>query len=138
MKKIVCGFLLSILLVGCISTQRITRVVTLDLTKYTRLGFFITEANSVSFNYDPIGLVSVYLDSGHEIKVVKEESKDPLYKNDVKEKKGKFITASLEEALEMLYKEASNKGANGIINLRYEYIPTVGGWDVTGMAIKIK
>lgn len=138
MRKVLFVFLVVFLLIGCIPTQRMTRVITLDLTKYTELGFFITEANSVNRDYDPIGLISVYLDSGHEIRIETKESKDPLYKNDVKEKKGRFINASLEETLDMLYKEASSKGANGIINLKYEYIPTVAGWEVTGMAIKLK
>ncbi len=138
MKKIVCGLLLSILFVGCIPTKRIIRVETLDLIKYTKIGFFITEANSISRDYDPVGLISVYIDSGHEVEVITEESKDPIYKIDVKEKKGQFINASLEEAIDMLYQEAIDKGANGIINLKYKYISTVAGWDVTGMAIKLK
>lgn len=115
MKKIVCGLLLSILFVGCIPTKRIIRVETLDLIKYTKIGFFITEANSISRDYDPVGLISVYIDSGHEVEVITEESKDPIYKIDVKEKKGQFINASLEEAIDMLYQEAIDKGAKELL-----------------------
>lgn len=145
MKNILWGFLLSVLLVGCIPTKRMTRVVTLDLTKYTELGFFITEANSVNRDYDPIGLVSVYLESGKDVSVKKKDGGDPIYGQDIVIKKGKYIGASLEEALEMMYNEARSKGANAIINLQYRYISASskwGGadsaWDVTGMAIKLK
>lgn len=138
MKKLFWGFFLSVLFVGCIPTQRITRVVTLDLTKYTKVGFFITEANSVNRDYEPIGLVSVYLESGKEVSVTKKDGGDPVYGQDIVIKKGKFIDASLEEALEMMYSEACSKGANAIINLKYSYNATLGSWDVTGMAIKIK
>ena len=137
-RKVLFLFCAVFLIVGCIPMKRITQVVTLDLTKYTEVGFFITEANSISRDYDPVGLISVYIDSGHEVEVITEESKDPIYKIDVKEKKGQFINASLEEAVNMLYQEAIDKGANGIINLKYKYISTVAGWDVTGMAIKLK
>ncbi|MCB6972538.1 MULTISPECIES: YbjQ family protein [Butyricimonas] len=138
MKKMLCGLLLSVLLVGCIPTQRMTRVITLDLTKYTKLGFFITEANLVNQEYDPIGLVSVYLESGKEVSVTKKEGGDPVYGQDIVIKKGKFIDASLEEALEMMYNEAHSKGANAIINLKYSYDSTLGSWEVTGMMVKMK
>lgn len=137
MKKIVCGILLSILFVGCIPPKRITQVVTLDLTKYTEMGFFITEANSVNRDYDPIGLVNVYLESGRDVSVTKKDGGDPIYGQDIVIKKGKVIVASLEEALEIMYNEARSKGANAIINLKYS-CSELGSWSVTGMAIKLK
>lgn len=137
MKKVLFLFCAVFLFVGCIPTKRITQVVTLDLTKYTREGFFITEANSVNRDYDPVGLVSVYLESGKEVSVTKKDGGDPVYGQDIVIKKGKFINASLEEALEMMYNEARSKGANAIINLKYS-CSTLGSWDVTGMAIKLK
>jgi len=137
-RKVLFVFFAVFLFVGCIPTQRMTRVVTLDLTKYTELGFFITESNSVNRDYDPIGLVSVYLESGKEVSVTKKDGGDPVYGQDIVIKKGKFIDASLEEALEMMYDEARSKGANAIINLKYSYNSTLNSWDVTGMAIKLK
>ena len=77
MKKVLFLFCAVFLFVGCIPTKRITQVVTLDLTKYTELGFFITEANSVNKDYDPIGLVSVYLESGKDVCVTKKDGGDP-------------------------------------------------------------
>ena len=137
MKKVLFLFCAVFLFVGCIPTKRITQVVTLDLTKYTELGFFITEANSVNKDYDPIGLVSVYLESGKDVCVTKKDGGDPVYGQDIVIKKGKFIAASLEEALEMMYNEACSKGANAIINLKYS-CSELGNLDVTGMAIKLK
>lgn len=144
-RKVLFVFFAVFLFVGCIPTKRITQVVTLDLTKYTRKGFFMTEANSINRDYDPIGLVNIYLESGRDVGVTKKDGGDPIYGQDIVIKKGKYIGASLEEALEMMYNEARSKGANAIINLQYRYIPASskwGGadsaWDVTGMAIKLK
>ena len=101
------------------------------------MGFFITEANSVNRDYDPIGLVNVYLESGRDVSVTKKDGGDPIYGQDIVIKKGKVIVASLEEALEIMYNEARSKGANAIINLKYS-CSELGSWDVTGMAIKLK
>ena len=137
-RKVLFVFFAVFLFVGCIPTKRITQVVTLDLTKYMEVGFFITEANSVNRDYDPIGLVNVYLESGRDVSVTKKDGGDPVYGQDIVIKKGKFIDASLEEALEMMYNEARSKGANAIINLKYSYNSTLNSWEVTGMAIKLK
>lgn len=48
--------------------------------------------------------------------------------------------ATVQEAIGIAIEQAKEKGANVIINLKYEYIPAYKnapyGWDFTGMAIK--
>jgi uncharacterized protein YbjQ (UPF0145 family) len=64
-------------------------------------GLFISEANSVSFEYEPLGSVNSVVESGY--------------------RKRKYIRATAEDALYVLCKEAEKNGANGIINLKITY-----------------
>lgn len=38
-----------------------------DYTKYSENGFFMTEANSVSFRYEPLGSITAIARSGYEV-----------------------------------------------------------------------
>lgn len=122
-----------------------------DLAEFTKQGFFITESNSVSFDYDPVGSIQTTVKSGHEILKhgkVKEKMKDDVYSYDElgKIKFGEFIPASTDDAVAELVSVAKNLGANGIINLSFNYIPGDYGkagelispatYIVSGMAIK--
>jgi uncharacterized protein YbjQ (UPF0145 family) len=119
----------------------------IDYSKYAEKGFFITESNSVSFEYIPIGSVSARSVSGYEavgIKIGKELLGDDVYpvnRNDkAKIKYGKFIEGTPERAIEELYKKAVKWKANGIIGLTITPITTTNpvseGFFVTGMAIR--
>ncbi len=61
-----------------------------DFTEFTNGGFFITESNSVSFDYDPIGSISGVGTSGYEVlrKEKQEASKieDNVYSQENTEK----------------------------------------------------
>ncbi len=98
-----------------------------DYSQYTKSGFFITEANSVSFSYNPIGSVTAVVTSGND--------------------GGKFVEANYEDALYYLHSKAKEIGGNGIINLKFEFIPsrnlqygvvTMSQVVATGMAIRRK
>lgn len=124
----------------------------IDYSQYTNKGFFITQANSVNFDYLAIGSISSKVESGYEIlntnmvKVLGDDVYSPDQKTKAKIKYGKYIRATPEMALENLYKKAVESGANGIVGLTIEpitnYSPHYGnvtvGYFVAGMAIKKK
>ena len=139
MKKIF--FILVVaLLTSCGSIAPI--VTFTDYSEYSRNGMFLTESNSVNFQYEPIGSVSALMYSQYV----------PVTENSSKEQRGedvyfsspygtrKYQSATVKDVIDLIVHEAQTKGANAIINLKYEYIPATKGqpsaWFVSGMAIK--
>jgi uncharacterized protein YbjQ (UPF0145 family) len=124
MKKTLILFAITFLLGGCsvIKTYK-EDVSIISYSDYK--GFFISESNSVSFEYEPIGSVVASVSSGYD--------------------DTEYITASPGDLLYIMCDEAKKKKANGIINLKISYefeynqytnqysIKSVNG---TGMAIK--
>jgi len=121
----------------------------LDYTAYTSKGFFISESNSVSFNYKAIGSVSAKVESGYIITGVKEKPvpNDDIYKGNgrttSKIKYGDYKRANQNDALKEICDRAMEEGGNGIINLNIEPIISttqhgtgVTGYFITGMAIR--
>lgn len=54
---------------SCVTTtplMKVEIVEMMDYSQYAKNGFFITEANSVSFEYEPVGIVQVLLLPGEE------------------------------------------------------------------------
>lgn len=94
----------------------------IDYHQYTKADFFITEASSVSFDYEPVASVYTFVYSGNE--------------------KGKWKRATYVDGVEAVYNDAKQKGANGIINLKYDVTYDKNGAVnyvyVKGMAIKRK
>jgi len=75
---------------------------TSSILKYNEYGdFFLSESNSVSFSYQPIGSVTSNVKTGYEGK--------------------RYIIANAEDALYVLCQEARKNGADGIINLKFTY-----------------
>ena len=115
-----------------------------DYTKYSENGFFMTEANSVSFRYEPLGSITAIARSGYEVIGSDDSSnfQDDTYGKPAKKVKyGEYRSAYPEDALEELYNKALEMGANGVINLKFTYLSQTNslipeGWMVTGMAIK--
>lgn len=109
-------------------------------------GVFITESNSVGFDYQPIGSISLMERSGNEVKNGKSEASDGVYGNSLitTVKYGDWIDASIDELLKIACQKAIEQGGNGIINLKVEYLPSTvvnkvvyaEGYRVTGMIIK--
>jgi len=105
---------------------------TIDYSKYTEKNFFITEASAVSFDYMPIGSITVESISG-----VYSQKTNEYDFSDVEK------SANVEDAFQKLYEVAIKKGANGIINVKmnftsaytveHTYFPS--RWLVSGMMI---
>jgi hypothetical protein len=127
MKKIFVLMAMAIVslgLTGCFTPRYVESSAILYYNNFKN--FFISESNSVSFEYKPVGNVSAIVKSGFI--------------------KRKWSLASEEDALRLLYDEAKRNKANGIINLKISY-----GWQydkngkimllrdivATGMAIRI-
>ncbi len=150
MRKILFFFFTSLLLFSCATSKppysRFSN--TVDFSDFTRKGFFITESNSVSFDYDPLGSVTAVVQGGYEVlnqETIK--SSDEVYGTNAKVRYGSFIPASVEDALDELYNSALELGANGIINFKLTYYPskyegivliTPSSYVISGMAIKRK
>ncbi|MFZ4800357.1 MAG: hypothetical protein ACOYMA_22905 [Bacteroidia bacterium] len=112
----------------------------ISYAKYSDKGFFITESNSVNFEYVTIGNITTesttgYVDKNNKIV----DSKDRRYDSAVN-----YRVANLEDAFEKLFEDALKAGANGVINVKMNYISTSGSgyitypskWMLTGMLIK--
>ncbi len=150
-KSFIISLLAASLITSCSVVKRpyIQESAILDYTTYTSKGFFISESNSVSFNYKAIGSVSAKVESGYVIKGVKEKAvpSDDIYKGNVsttsKVKYGGFKMANQNDALKEICERAMEEGGNGIINLNIEpiistnqYGTSVTGYFITGMAIR--
>jgi hypothetical protein len=120
MKKIILLSLV-LLLAGC-NVYRETSM-HIDYRPFTESSFFITESNSVSFDYTPIGYVAATSKAGN-LSIWSTEYK----------------FASPEAALKALCEEAKTLNANGIINLSFvRYYTKPGNAEeviVSGMAIR--
>ncbi|MBM6866841.1 hypothetical protein H6A66_17045 [Bacteroides caecigallinarum] len=89
-------------------------------------GVFITESNSVGFDYQPIGSISLMERSGNEVKSSESEAKDGVYSKSLitTVKYGDWIDASIDELLKIACQKAIEQGGNGIINMKIEYLPS--------------
>ncbi len=145
-KKFIPALVAMFFICSC-SVPRGTYVEEYAIIDYTSImdkyGVFLTEANSVSFEYSPVGSVYAKIISGR----VQEETtfevrdKDDVYARNMtvrKVEKGEIVEASPEKAIELAVKKAVSNGANGIIGLSIETISVGGeyGVVVTGMAIR--
>lgn len=116
----------------------------IDYSSFEKNGFFLSEANSVSFDYRAVGSVSATVLNGWEVKgVAKDNRQNAVTSMGEQIKYGLYKNATPNDVLDELYKKAIENGANGIINLSIkpttETIPGRGmikGYYATGMAIK--
>lgn len=147
MKKIFI-FVILLTLTSC-GMRYVICTNSIDYSAYTKDNFFITESNSVSFNYDPVGSISVDIFSGlidnpkkptYTIKVGAYNSAE-IYNPEWGKTPPKIMKyASYEDALFYLSNRAKKMGANGIINLKFRTI--IGQYGqiesicATGMAIR--
>ncbi len=118
-----------------------------DYSVYQNKGIFLTESNSVNFEYDAIGSVTAVIYSGDAVLTQKKNvDKNDIYgeQTTVQNKMG-WKTANPEDALEAAVSEVISKGGDGLINIKITPTTEVGtsktarsGFLVTGMAIKRK
>ena len=146
MKKILLLAVAALAMTSCSKIPYTSTVTVIDYSYFTKKGFFITEAPSVSFDYEPVGSIMVRVESGHE--VTKEEKKvsKSILGGEIETyttKFGKYKVATIDDALDFIYEESTKVGANGLINVKITPLSTylsgqtyVTGYIVSGMAIK--
>lgn len=122
MKKVLLA-LTVVLLTSCYPHKFATYSILLDYTPYTTDGFFLTESNSVNFEYFPMGSINSVALSGYM-------------------KNNKYRYAKPEDALQELVKKGTLIHANGVMNIKVRPIfdkkgEYIIGYDISGMAIKI-
>ena len=143
-----------LLLSGCSALKMpyMSRATVLDYSEYTNKGFFLSEANSVNFEYKALGSITAVTDGGYVVVSTKErkDMKDDVYtssKPSAKIKYGPYKSASPADALSTLCDKAMEIGANGVINININYIPatydpktrailTPDSFVISGMAIR--
>lgn len=137
MKKfllLACSLPLFICSCSTISPLAVERVDVLDYSEYNQNGFFITESNSVSFAYSPVGSIAVSLYAG--------EGGKWNYIDGVMHRDSGIPHPS--KGLKLAVAAAKQKGANAIINLKISpsTINVTGvpqsGFVLSGMAIKME
>ena len=120
-----------------------TNVGYIDYSQFANEGIFLTESNSVNFEYTSIGSVSVAVLSGNVDKQRpnKYNYKD-LYGKEQDEKYSEWVTASPEQAIKLAVEKAKEQGGNGIINIKVEPYTDISdkvarsGFLLSGMVIK--
>lgn len=158
MKKLMLATLIVAMFSNC-STLRQPEIVessVLDFSKYTERNFFVSESNSVNFEYKPMGSIYALNLSGYEVDnqknggltVQNKKFSDDVYQKSVEELAAKtnnnYIAATRARVLEELCKKAIELGANGIINVKFEALFATSksgiyyrsGYNGTAMAIK--
>ena len=117
----------------------------LDYSPLTNKGIYVTESNSVSFDYKILGSVSATEVSGwvkkeKELKVANKNKKnnvDDMYADvERNQSNGKYMrmSPSLDAAMERMANTLKEVDANGIINLKIQWEPD--RIIISGMAIR--
>lgn len=153
MKKLLLFLLIVFSLNSCITVKSPYKadVSMISYGDYIKKGFFITESNSVNFDYTPIGSVHVDVTSGYvqsekDIEKAQRKSdftdeyfagddKDPYYNHG-----SLYVESTYKDVLNLMYEKIIKEGGNGILNLKYRYsydsVFGVGTIHLSGMAIK--
>lgn len=146
-----------LLLQGCSSSSSSVRlprakdfVGTVDYSKYLQEGFFITESNSVNFDYDPVATIYVLSYEGAKDKYSDDHSEWYIDERGYACQSGTADWTFPEPKIVLgkAVETSKQKGADAIINLnisstsRTVYVRGIGytlnGLLITGMAIKRK
>ena len=146
-KKLTLTLLISLIMCAFTScAPKITyfeNVRLVDFSKYTEQGIFLTESNSVSFDYEPVGSINVMILSGYEKKIKSSKTvENDIYGDELyeirKTAQGDFIFATPQAAIAKAVEQLEAMNANGIINLNIRYIHSTyqPGYELTGMAIR--
>ena len=139
MKNLILVFTILLAFTSCQTSKYLLTTNFIDYSAIcNNYDFFITESNSVSFEYKPLGSISVECVSGR----INTEEDGSKY--DGTFSLGKYKLTSIEDAYKELFNMAVGRGANGVINLQSRYISaySIGHttyesrWIVTGMLIK--
>lgn len=146
-KKILCLLFSVLVLSSCGSIPLPaphSDVVMIDYSSLTQDGYFVTESNSVSFDYEAVGSIIAEEVGGWLSKNGKPKSVDPKDEYYISfGRKQIYQEPDLQKAYENLKNKLKEVGANGIINLDIRFVqgssdkyPKPDKIIITGMAIK--
>lgn len=151
-------YLLSVLSVvifttSCVTSKGFKETAIVDYSSYYDEGFFISESNSVNFDYKPVGSVFTVVKgnylvereynrnrSGNSSVIDVRSNKSPRQKSNRNSWKS-YATQdyNIYDALDEVVMECKKKGADGIINIKILFTNDKkygDGYEITGMAIK--
>lgn len=147
MKKL---FLLPcmLLLASCASYLPAPKSITgmIDYSTLTKNGIFVTESNSVNFDYEAVGSIYAEEVGGFVRKDGKPDPIDPRDDYYIGSSSGKkvYVRPDVQAAFEKLISKLSQSGANGLINMKIQFTTEqdliskviIDKIIVSGMAIK--
>jgi hypothetical protein len=116
---------------------------TIDYAYLSQKGIFVTESNSVNFDYEPLGSIYVECTGGWVKKKYKEgDDMEDIYMTTLGSVK--YLPPTFEDAYQLILSEVKKLRANGVINLKIrtvsEYQSTykvyVDKIIITGMCIR--
>lgn len=120
-----------------------TSISYIDYSLYANEGMFLTESNSVAFDYKALGTVSISVLSGNVDKKRPDRYNfTDLNGNRPEEKYSEWVAASPEKAIQLAIEKAKAQGGDGIINMKIEPFTEVtnkatrSGFLLSGMVIK--
>ena len=133
-KAILILAMASSMLTSCMSSlpKPHCTVSCLDYSRLTSKGIFVTESNSVSFEYKAIGSILVTSVGGWTKENVKKKDYDGAK---IEYKKDSYVGPNVEEAFDALAGKLEKMDANGIINLKIISMSS-NTIQISGMAIK--
>ena len=115
MKKYLLLMLIAIGLASCVTVEQVTHTNIIDYSRFTKNGIFVTESNTVNFDYEPLGSVVA-------------TSRGPVASYLV------AMTVDMDKAFSDIGKKLKEINADGLINLKitnyadkYYYFTTVSG-----------
>jgi hypothetical protein len=127
MKKILFIGMATIALLSAGCKTRYTEIATvLDYSQYTKDGFFLSESDAVSFEYESIGRINAEVISGEDRSAKKNQG---FYSARV---------ATEDDIIRVLCEKAKSLGADGLINVKSVHYVKNSIWTGSGMAIKRK
>lgn len=147
MKRILYFLVLASILVSCNTSMVLSPKqysACIDYGYLSQRGIFLTESNSVSFEYEPLGSLYVECTGGY-VKNDKGNSNNTVEDIYLKRNpKYSYQPATVEDAFDMALGELKRLRGNGIINLRInttsEYVSAYSVWVnkiiITGMCIR--
>lgn len=148
MKKLLLYSTFIVLLSGCATVRPVPKsiAIVIDYSILTNKGIFVTESNSVSFDYEAVGSVFIEETGGwidKNVKMSSNNQNDDSYYNPSGGSKI-YESPSLQMSFNNLADKLESIGANGIINLNITssselnraYNVYVEKITITGMAIK--
>ena len=116
---------------------------TIDYAYLSQKGIFVTESNSVNFDYEPLGSIYVECTGGWVKKKYKEgDVMGDIYMTNLGSVK--YLPPTIDDAYQLILSEVKKLRANGVINLKIstvsEYLSTykvtVNKIIITGMCIR--